>query len=186
MKCIVGLGNPGGRYQGTKHNVGFDTIDNLLKRNHLQLNNQKFSADYTIWHRQGEKVILVEPYTYMNLSGQAVLPLMTYYGIHLDNLLVIYDDLDLEPGRIRLRQKGSAGGHNGIKSLIQLLGTQDFKRIKIGIGRPEPGWKVADHVLAPFKADQRQVIDQAIDQSAEIAEAWLDGKSFIELMNAHN
>lgn len=186
MKLIVGLGNPGSRYDGTRHNVGFAALDKLLAANQLSLDKNKFKADYTVWHRQGDKVILVEPYTYMNLSGEAVLPLMAYYGIHQDDLLVIYDDLDLEVGKIRLRQKGSAGGHNGMKSIIHLLGSQDFKRLKIGIGRPDPGYKVVDHVLAPFKPDQRQAINQATDKAVEIVEAWLDGQDFIAIMNKYN
>lgn len=186
MKFVVGLGNPGSRYEGTKHNVGFDVLNQLTAKNQIALNEQKFTADFTIWHRSGDRVLLAQPFTYMNLSGQAVLPLMSYYGIHLDDLLVVYDDLDLSPGKIRLKQKGSAGGHNGLKNIIELLGTQEFKRLKIGIGRPEPGWKVADHVLAPFKKDQRIEIDRAIDQSVQIIEEWLDGTDFIKLMNAYN
>lgn len=186
MKFVVGLGNPGSRYAGTKHNVGFDVVDQLLGKHQLTFTDQKFTADFTIWHRSAERVLLAQPFTYMNLSGQAILPLMSYFGVHLDDLLVVYDDLDLSPGKIRLKQKGSAGGHNGLKNIIELLGSQEFKRLKIGIGRPEPGWKVADHVLAPFKTDQRQVIDQAIDQGVEIIEHWLDGTDFKQLMNDYN
>ena len=137
MKLIVGLGNPGDKYQGTRHNVGFDVIDALARQEGLKLTDQKFRSDYTIWRVGDEKVLLVKPYTFMNLSGEAVLPLMSYYNISPDELVVVYDDLDLEPGKLRLRQSGSAGGHNGVKSIIEMLGTQDFKRVKIGIGRPQ-------------------------------------------------
>ena len=134
MKLIVGLGNPGDKYQGTRHNVGFDVIDALARQEGLKLTDQKFRSDYTIWRVGDEKVLLVKPYTFMNLSGEAVLPLMSYYNISPDELVVVYDDLDLEPGKLRLRQSGSAGGHNGVNSIIEMLGTQDFKRVKIGIG----------------------------------------------------
>lgn len=186
MKLVVGLGNPGDKYVGTRHNVGFEVIDRLLQDHQLSLNETKFRADYVIWHYQGEKVILTQPYTYMNLSGEAVLPLMTYYDIHFEDLLVIYDDLDMEVGKIRMRPKGSAGGHNGMKSLIQMLGTQEFQRIKLGIGRPAPGWKVVDHVLAPFTAEQRPLMEEAVAQVAGIVEEWIAGADFITLMNRYN
>ena len=186
MKLIVGLGNPGDKYQGTRHNVGFDVIDALARQEGLKLTDQKFRSDYTIWRVGDEKVLLVKPYTFMNLSGEAVLPLMSYYNISPDELVVVYDDLDLEPGKLRLRQSGSAGGHNGVKSIIEMLGTQDFKRVKIGIGRPQYGRKVVDHVLQRFDTDERSLIEQKIDQTTDLLTAWAKGETFVQLMNQYN
>ena len=186
MKLIVGLGNPGDKYQGTRHNVGFDVIDALARQEGLKLTDQKLRADFTIWRVGDEKVLLVKPYTFMNLSGEAVLPLMSYYNISPDELVVVYDDLDLEPGKLRLRQSGSAGGHNGVKSIIEMLGTQDFKRVKIGIGRPQYGRKVVDHVLQRFDTDDRALIEQKIDQTTDLLRAWTKGETFVQLMNQYN
>lgn len=186
MKLIVGLGNPGDKYQGTRHNVGFDVIDALARQEGLKLTDQKFRSDYTIWRVGDEKVLLVKPYTFMNLSGEAVLPLMSYYNISPDELVVVYDDLDLDPGKLRLRQSGSAGGHNGVKSIIEMLGTQDFKRVKIGIGRPQYGRKVVDHVLQRFDTDDRALIEQKIDQTTDLLRAWTKGETFVQLMNQYN
>lgn len=186
MKMIVGLGNPGDRYDGTRHNIGFTAVDSLMDLQQIQMTDQKFSADYTIWRHQGERILLVKPYTYMNNSGEAVLQLMSYYGISSEDLVVIYDELDLEPGRIRLRQKGSAGGHRGMKSIIGLLGTDKFKRIRIGIGRPQYGWKVVDHVLAPFDKDSRSAVEEAVNRTVSALVEWAEGKSFIDVMNTYN
>lgn len=186
MKLVIGLGNPGKKYEHTKHNVGFDIVDIFLDIIGARMTDQKFQADYTIAHHQGEKVMVVQPYTYMNLSGEALLPLMTYYGVHADNILVVYDDLDLAPGKIRLREKGSAGGHNGIKNIIHLLGNQQFKRIKVGIGRPQPGWKVVDHVLAPFSKEEKDIMDESFQLAAQIIEEWVGGANFNELMTEYN
>ena len=125
-------------------------------------------------------------FPFMNLSGEAVLPLMSYYNISPDELVVVYDDLDLEPGKLRLRQSGSAGGHNGVKSIIEMLGTQDFKRVKIGIGRPQYGRKVVDHVLQRFDTDDRALIEQKIDQTTDLLTAWAKGETFVQLMNQYN
>lgn len=186
MKLIVGLGNPGDKYEGTRHNIGFDVVDRLCQKNGLAMTDQKFRADFTVWHAASEKVILVKPYTYMNLSGEALLPLMSYYGVAMDEIVVAYDDLDLEPGRIRLRQNGSSGGHNGIKSIINLLGDQQFNRIRIGIGRSKVGRKVVDHVLQRFDIDERIEVDNAIDQAVEALEYWIAGHDFVDTMNQFN
>lgn len=185
MKVIVGLGNPGKRYERTRHNVGFMVIDELAERLNIQLNQSKFNGLYGIGHVQGEKVILVKPLTYMNLSGECVRPLMDYYNIDDKDLVVIYDDLDLPVGKVRLRQKGSAGGHNGIKSLIQHLGTQEFKRVRIGIGRPKNGMKVPDYVLGTFLDEEQEAIQAAIQHSANACEKWI-GTPFLEVMNEFN
>lgn len=186
MKLIVGLGNPGNKYDGTRHNIGFDVIDQFLKKHMIPIKDQKFRADYASWHVKGETIYFLKPFTYMNLSGEAVLPFMSYFGIGMEDILVVYDDLDLEPGRIRLRQNGSSGGHNGVKSIIEMLGSQEFNRIKVGIGRPKGGWKVIDHVLAPFDMDERIMIDQAIDKAVEAIEHWITQQDFILTMNEYN
>lgn len=186
MKMIVGLGNPGNVYEGTRHNIGFEVLDTLCEQEALTFDEDKFRAEYTIWRVNGERVLLVKPYTYMNVSGEAVLPLMSYYGIDQDDLCVVYDDLDLAPGKIRLRQKGSAGGHNGMKSIIQLLGGQEFNRIRLGIGRPTGGWKVVDYVLAPFHKEERPEINAAIQSAVDALKFWVETDDFKQTMSRFN
>ncbi len=165
MKLIVGLGNPGKQYERTRHNIGFECIDALSKKWDAPLSQMKFNGMYTTIHRPEGKVILLKPLTYMNLSGESVRPIMDYFDIEIEDLIVIYDDLDLEVGKLRLRQKGSAGGHNGIKSLIQHLGTQEFNRIRVGISRPPAGMKVPDYVLSKFTKDEDSIIENAINKT---------------------
>jgi len=185
MKLIIGLGNPGKQYEYTRHNIGFECIDALSKKWDASLNQMKFNGMYATVHRPEGKVILLKPLTYMNLSGECVRPLMDYFDIDIEDIIVIYDDLDLETGKLRLRQKGSAGGHNGIKSLIQHLGTQEFNRIRVGISRPPAGMKVPDYVLAKFTKDESPIIEQAIDKTVAAVESSLS-KKFIEVMNEFN
>lgn len=185
MKMIIGLGNPGKKYEKTRHNIGFLVIDELAKQYGVELNQTKHHALYAIAHTPKGKVLLVKPYTYMNLSGEAVAPLMNYYDIDIEDIVVIYDDLDLGTGKLRLRQRGSAGGHNGIKSLIQHLGTQNFNRIRIGISRPPAGMKVPDYVLANFRDEEHVDMELAIKKSADACTLWLD-KPFLEVMNDYN
>ncbi|WP_243292574.1 aminoacyl-tRNA hydrolase [Bacillus sp. FJAT-47783] len=185
MKVMVGLGNPGKRYENTRHNVGFMVIDELAKRLSINVDQSKFNGLYGIGHVSGERVILLKPMTYMNLSGECVRPLMDYYKVAIEDLVAIYDDLDLPVGKVRLRQKGSAGGHNGIKSMIQHLGTQQFKRVRIGIDRPKDGMKVSDYVLGNFHAEERDGIQQAIQHSTDACEKWIE-KPFLDVMNEFN
>lgn len=185
MKMIIGLGNPGKKYEKTRHNIGFMVIDELAKHYGVELNQTKFHALYAVAHTPKGKVLLVKPYTYMNLSGEAIAPLMNYFNVHLDDLVVIYDDLDLGTGKLRLRQRGSAGGHNGIKSMIQHLGTQNFNRIRIGISRPPAGMKVPDYVLANFTGDEQGDVEDAVKKSVEASQVWLE-KPFLEVMNDFN
>lgn len=185
MKIIVGLGNPGKPYEHTRHNIGFDVIDALAKKWDAPLTNSKFNGMYATVHRPEGKVLLVKPLTYMNLSGECVGPLMDYFDIDVEDLIVIYDDLDLETGKLRLRQKGSAGGHNGIKSLIHHLGTQEFNRIRVGVNRPPAGMKVADYVLSKFSKEEQVVIGDAIDKSVNAVETSLS-TPFLEVMNQFN
>lgn len=185
MKLIVGLGNPGKQYENTRHNIGFEVIDELSDRFSIPLNQSKFKGLYGIGFHQGEKVILLKPLTYMNLSGESIRAVCDYYQIDIENIVIIYDDLDLPVGKIRLRQKGSAGGHNGIKSTVAHLGTQEFNRIRIGIDRPKNGMKVPDYVLGRFHDEERPLTQEAVKKSAAACEAWLE-KPFLQVMNEFN
>ena len=185
MKMIIGLGNPGKQYEKTRHNVGFHVIDELSDTSVSHCNAIEIHGMYTVVHRPEGKVMLVKPLTYMNLSGECVRPLMDYFEIDVEDIVVLYDDLDIAPGTIRLRQKGSAGGHNGMKSLIAHLGTDQFNRIRIGVGRPTGGMKVADYVLSPFSKEEKPLIEDMVKKSASACEAWL-GKPFIDVMNNFN
>lgn len=185
MKIIVGLGNPGTRYEKTRHNIGFRVIDELSSRWNVSLNHSKFKGLYTTYHHSSGKVILVQPLTFMNLSGECVRPLADYFDVPLENITVLYDDLDLPLGRLRLRQRGSAGGHNGIKSLIQHFGSEKFNRVRIGIDRPTNGMNIADYVLAPFSKEEERIVEEIIQLSADACEAWLD-TPFLEVMNEFN
>ena len=162
MKLIVGLGNPGREYENTRHNVGFQTIDKYASKLGLVINKSKFNGLFVDTIINNEKVILLKPTTFMNLSGESVRAVMDFYDIDIEDLVVIYDDLDLPHGKIRLRLKGSAGGHNGIKSLIAHVKTQEFKRIRVGIDR-HPKIPVVDYVLGKFTEDELALVNQAID-----------------------
>lgn len=185
MKLIVGLGNPGKQYENTRHNIGFQVIDELCKQLHVSLDKEKFKSLYCVEQIKGEKVILLKPLTYMNLSGEAVQAIMNYYQIDIDDLLVIYDDLDLPVGKIRLRQKGSAGGHNGMKSIISHLGSQQFNRIRIGIDHPKSGMSVSNYVLSKFTKDETVEMEHVVKKCADACEQWLD-QPFLQIMNKFN
>ncbi|OIJ20521.1 aminoacyl-tRNA hydrolase [Anaerobacillus alkalidiazotrophicus] len=185
MKLIVGLGNPGKKYEDTRHNVGFHVIDQCAKNLNITLNQEKWKGLFGYETIGGEKVFLLKPLTYMNLSGEAVRPLIDFYKIEIDNVLVVYDDLDLPPGKIRLRQKGGHGGHNGIKSMLAHLGTENFKRIRVGIGRPEPGIAVANYVLSTFPPSEKQDVHESVQHAANACESWLS-KDFLNVMNSFN
>lgn len=185
MKLIIGLGNPGKQYENTRHNIGFNVIDALADKWNAPLNQSKFNGMYAVVHRPEGKVILLKPLTYMNLSGECVRPLMDYYDIEVEDILVIYDDLDLEAGKLRLREKGSAGGHNGIKSLIQHLGTQQFNRIRVGVSRPPTGMKVSDYVLSKFSKEEQPIMEDAVKKSVDAVEASLS-KKFLDVMSQFN
>ncbi|MFD1606655.1 aminoacyl-tRNA hydrolase [Oceanobacillus luteolus] len=186
MKLIVGLGNPGRKYHKTRHNIGFLVIDELLARHDLKLDKSKFNGDYAMEMVHGEKVIFLQPQTFMNLSGNAVRPLMDYYGVDSEDLLVIYDDLDLPTGKIRLRAKGGHGGHNGMRSLIEHLGSKEFNRVRFGVGRPTNAMPIVDYVLANFAKSEQDVIQDSIGKAADACEEWIKGKSFLEVMNDYN
>lgn len=153
MYIIAGLGNPGAQYAGTRHNAGFSVIDELADRYNISVDTAKHKGMIGKGVIEGQKVILVKPMTYMNNSGECIRGVMDYYKADISELIVIFDDISLEPGKLRLRQKGSAGGHNGIKSIIAHLGTEQFKRIKYGVGDKPKGWDLADWVLSKFPTD---------------------------------
>ncbi len=185
MKMIIGLGNPGKQYEKTRHNIGFRVIDEVCDRLNAPPMQSKFNGMYTTIHRPEGKVMLVKPLTYMNLSGECVRPLMDYFNVEIDDIIVIYDDLDFSPGELRLRQRGSAGGHNGMKSLIAHLGTDKFNRIRMGIGRPTTGMNIADYVLSSFSKDEKLLIEDTIKKGADACEVAID-KSFLDVMNDFN
>lgn len=185
MKLIVGLGNPGREYELTRHNIGFMAIDELAKRWNISLNEQKFKGVFGAGFVNGEKVILLKPLTYMNLSGESIRPLMDYYKIDIEDFVVMYDDLDIPVGKLRLRMKGSAGGHNGVKSTISHLGTQEFQRIRMGIDRPKNGMKVVDYVLGRFTSEEIPDVNHSIEKAADACEEWLN-KPFLQIMNTFN
>ncbi len=168
---VVGLGNPGAEYRGTRHNVGFEVIDRLSKQLDIPVKTGKHQAQIGIGHAGAIPIALVKPLTYMNLSGRSVAPIASQYGIAPENILVIADDLDLRLGHVRMRAKGSSGGHNGHKSLIAALKTTEYPRLKIGIGR---GGETIDHVLNRFNPEERVVIDQAVEIAARAVVQWLD------------
>ena len=175
MKIIAGLGNPGKEYEHTRHNMGFDVIDILADRWKVASWKKDMKADIATVIVGGEKVLLVKPLTYMNLSGEAVGAIAKYYKVDLDDIFIICDDLDLPPGKTRIRKKGSAGGHNGIKNIIAHAGTQNFMRIKVGVGAKPEGWDLADHVLGRFKEEDRKQVECAIQDAITAAGMILRG-----------
>ena len=186
-RLIIGLGNPGDRYFETKHNVGFMLIDKIAKRENVTFTHDKiFQADIATTFIDGEKIFLVKPTTFMNESGKAVHALMTYYGLDEKDILVAYDDLDMAVGKIRFRQKGSAGGHNGIKSIVKYIGTQEFDRIKSGIGRPKGKMSVVNHVLSGVDAEDRIEIDLALDKLDSAVNFSLEEDDFEAIMRKFN
>lgn len=162
MKMIAGLGNPGAEYAQTKHNVGFMLVDALADRLNAPAWKEDFFSAVTEVRIGGEKVFLVKPLTYMNNSGEAVGSMLSYYKMTADDLTVVHDDMDIPAGTVRIRKKGSSGGHNGIKSIIAHVGGENFARVRIGVGRPPAGWTVINHVLAPFLAEDAPKIREAI------------------------
>ncbi|WP_010632672.1 aminoacyl-tRNA hydrolase [Sporolactobacillus vineae] len=187
MKMIVGLGNPGSEYAHTRHNMGFEVVDRLAEKYQIRLDHSKFKALFGKGTIDGNAVILVKPLTYMNASGEAVGPLLHFFKlVPDDDLLVIHDDMDLNMGRLRLRHKGSSGGHNGIKSLILHLGTENFARIKVGVGHPERTQQaVVNYVLSRFNREEQAIMEDTFERASDAAAAWLS-LPFSELMNRFN
>ncbi len=167
MYVIVGLGNPEQKYEGTRHNIGFSAITALADEYNISVDTAKHRALIGKGVIEGQKVILAKPLTYMNLSGESVRNLADYYKIiPEEQLIVVYDDINLAVGKLRIRAKGSAGGHNGMKSIIKHLGTQEFPRVRIGVGEKPPGWDLADHVLSRFPCDEEPLVREALQDAA--------------------
>ena len=185
MFLIVGLGNPGVEYAATRHNIGFDMITYLSDKYNIPVNSREGKALVGKGILAGEKVMLAQPQTYMNLSGESVRALMDYYKIDIEDLIVIYDDISLDVGQIRMRGKGSAGGHNGIKNIIQHAGTQEFARIKIGVGQKPEGGDLVKHVLGRFSKEEDGMFRDVFALAEEGLLAWLqeDMKSAMNKVN---
>lgn len=169
MYLIVGLGNPTRKYEKTRHNIGFDVMDALAEKYDIEMNQKKEKAICGTGYMEGQKVLLAKPQTFMNLSGESVRAAADFYKIPPDHIIVIYDDISLDVGHLRIRTKGSAGGHNGIKNIIAHLGTQEFPRIKIGVGGKPPRMDLADYVLSRFPAEERKIMETAFRDAAEAA-----------------
>ena len=183
---VVGLGNPGSRYENTRHNVGFRTADLLAERCHVSIRKLKFKSLYAETMLGGKPVILLKPQTYMNLSGEAVREAAHYYQIPLERILVITDDTSLEPGRLRIRRKGSAGGHNGLKNIIACMGGDGFPRVKIGVGAPpHPEYDWADWVLGTFPEKEKITMETALSIAADAGEVFIE-MGVEEAMNRFN
>lgn len=161
MYLIVGLGNPEEEYNNTRHNMGFETINKLANQYDIKINKSKFKGLYGSGIIEEEKVILLKPQTYMNLSGQSIKEVVDFYKIDLDKIIVIYDDIDIEPGLIKLRKNGGPGTHNGMKSVVQELNSNDFKRIRVGIGMPEHKGDLINHVLGAIPENEKEKLDKA-------------------------
>jgi PTH1 family peptidyl-tRNA hydrolase len=188
MKLVVGLGNPGEQYRGTRHNVGFDVVDRLARQHRVAFEMAPVKALQAKWRTPDpgpDVVLLVKPLTFVNLSGEAVGGLCRYYKVALADLLVICDDVNLPLGRLRARAGGSDGGHNGLKSLTQHLGTSDYARLRAGVGRGEIRRDLADHVLARFEPDERPGIEDAVTRAASAVETWVDD-GLAKMMNIFN
>ena len=174
---IVGLGNPGKQYENTRHNAGFLAVDTIAQKHHTDIKRIKFKGLVGECSLGGKKALLLKPSTFMNLSGQSVREAMQFYKLPPEKVLVIFDDINLEPGKLRIRRKGSDGGHNGIKNIIYLSGKDTFPRIKIGVGKkPNPGWDLADWVLSRFTPDEQKALGEACDRAAQAAELIVQGK----------
>lgn len=185
MKVIVGLGNPGKKYENTRHNIGFAAIDYIAEKEGININTGKHKALVGSGYIDGVKLLLVKPQTFMNLSGESLRPIMDFYKLEPEDFLVIFDDIDLDVGRIRIRRKGSAGGHNGIKSIIGHLGSMEFPRIKIGVGAKPPGYDLADYVLGHFSKADQEILQERFEDVYD-AVKLIVGDDITEAMNRHN
>ncbi len=186
MFLIAGLGNPSSRYEKTRHNIGFDVIDAVSDRYNIEVKEKKAKALCGSGFIEGQKVLLVKPQTYMNLSGDSISALMNFYKLDpARELIVIYDDISLDPGNIRIRKKGSAGGHNGVKDIIAKIGTDQFPRIKVGVGAKPENWDLADYVLSRFSQGERRLVDEAAAESVEALALMVQGR-IEEAMNLYN
>ena len=186
MMIIAGLGNPTDQYKGTRHNIGFMALDRLSEALGIPVNQHKYKAMGGSGFIAGQRVLLMKPLTYMNLSGESIRAAADFYKVEPEDILVIYDDISLEPGMLRIRKKGSAGGHNGMKSIIKHLGSDTFPRIRVGIGgEKHPGQDLADYVLSRFPKEEQALIDEALDKAVKAAELIAVGE-IAEAMNRYS
>ena len=186
MYIIAGLGNPTAKYEHTRHNVGFDVIDVLAEKYNIKVTEKKHRALCGTGVIGGEKVLLVKPQTFMNLSGESIAAILNFYKLDpARQLIVIYDDINLAPGKLRIRKKGSAGGHNGIKNIIACTGTQEFMRIRVGVGEKPQDWDLADYVLSCFSREERAAVEDAMTDAADAAELMIRGQADAA-MNKYN
>jgi PTH1 family peptidyl-tRNA hydrolase len=185
VKLIAGLGNPGRKYDGTRHNVGFEVLDLLARRHGLEWTAAPRGIEALAARWRQADVVVAKPLTFMNLSGPALVGLLQYYKIELPDLFVIVDDVNLELGRLRARAAGSAGGHNGLKSIVDALGTESFARLRVGVGRGDARRDLADHVLARFEPQEREVVAEAVARSADAAETFV-AEGIAPVMNRFN
>ena len=182
---VVGLGNPGSKYQNTRHNIGFETLDYIADKNNVSVTKAKFSALYGVWEQDGHKIMLLKPQTFMNLSGEAVKQAASFYKVPAENIIVIFDDVSLDVGKMRIREKGSAGGHNGIKSIISHMG-QEFPRIKMGVGqKPHPDYDLADWVLGKFTDSDKKLLADRFEDAHKAVKLMVTGDSQ-KAMNLYN
>jgi PTH1 family peptidyl-tRNA hydrolase len=185
MKLVAGLGNPGRRYDGTRHNVGFDIVDLLARRHRAEWEMAPRGTEALIARWRAADAVLVKPLTFMNLSGAAIVPLLQFYKIEPSDLLVIVDEVQLEVGRLRTRRSGSAGGHNGLKSIIGSLGHEEFARLRVGIGRGDARRDLADHVLTKFEPEERSIVEEAVGRAADAVELFI-AEGIGPVMNRYN
>ncbi|MBO6280225.1 MAG: aminoacyl-tRNA hydrolase [Bacilli bacterium] len=184
MKLIVGLGNPGKKYEHTRHNMGFDVVDLFSELAQIDIDKESFKGLVGRGKVFGEDIFLLKPQTFMNLSGESVREIVSYFKIDLNDIIVIYDDMALNPGRIRLRENGSSGGHKGMQNIIEQLGSQNIKRIRIGIG--EPTYDTIDYVLSKPTKEERELIDEAINNAVEALKEILKSNNFEKAMTRFN
>jgi PTH1 family peptidyl-tRNA hydrolase len=185
MKLIVGLGNPGRKYDGTRHNVGFRILDDLAERHKVEWELAPRGIEALIGRQRADGIVLAKPLTFMNLSGPAIVGLLQFYKIDVPDAFVIVDDINLELGRLRARAAGSAGGHNGLKSIIDALGTTEFARLRVGVGRGDARRDLADHVLARFEPDERPIVAEAVGRSVDAADLFV-AEGIGPVMNSFN
>ena len=185
MKLIVGLGNPGAKYAGTRHNAGFSVIDELAERHNIKVDTSKHKALIGKGVINGEKVILAMPQTFMNLSGESVRAIMDFYKLTVDDLIVVYDDIDLDVGKIRIREKGSAGGHNGMKNIILHSGSQDFVRVRVGVGKKPEHMDLAGRVVSRFSREDLPFMRESCGKACDALEVILSDGA-VAAMNRYN
>lgn len=185
MYLVVGLGNPEGEYSNSRHNMGFDTINKIAEKLDVKISREKYKGLYGETTINNEKVILLKPQTYMNLSGEAVIEFMNFYKLSEEDLIVVYDDIDIEPGKIRIKRNGSASTHNGMKSIVHYLNTQNFERVRVGIGKPEFNGDLISYVIGDIPTEEKELLSEGVSKAEEAIETIL--KDGIETaMNLYN